>query len=142
MTDNPVLLVEDNPDDVLITRRAWKKGGLKNQLCIVNNGEEAIMFLRREEGYVDAPTPCLILLDLKMPRMDGFDVLKIIKDDDTLRSIPVIILTSSERDKDIEHAYQLGCNSYIKKPVNLTNFIEAITEIRRFWLTLSKIPVK
>ena len=142
MTDNPVLLVEDNPDDVLITRRAWKKGGLKNQLCIVNNGEEALMFLRRGEGYVDAPTPCLILLDLKMPRMDGFDVLEIIKDDDTLRSIPVIILTSSERDKDIERAYQLGCNSYIKKPVNFTNFIEAITEIKRFWLTLSKIPVK
>lgn len=142
ITDNPVLLVEDNPDDVLITRRAWKKGGLKNQLCIVNNGEEALMFLRREEGYVDAPTPCLILLDLKMPRMDGFDVLEIIKDEDTLRSIPVIILTSSERDKDIERAYQLGCNSYIKKPVNFTNFIEAITEIKRFWLTLSKIPVK
>ncbi len=142
ITDKPVLLVEDNPDDVLITRRAWKKGGLKNQLCIVNNGEEALMFLRRGEGYVDAPTPCLILLDLKMPRMDGFDVLEIIKDDDTLRSIPVIILTSSERDKDIERAYQLGCNSYIKKPVNFTNFIEAITEIKRFWLTLSKIPVK
>lgn len=142
ITDKPVLLVEDNPDDVLITRRAWKKGGLKNQLCIVNNGEEALMFLRREEGYVDAPTPCLILLDLKMPRMDGFDVLEIIKDEDTLRSIPVIILTSSERDKDIERAYQLGCNSYIKKPVNFTNFIEAITEIKRFWLTLSKIPVK
>lgn len=142
ITDKPVLLVEDNPDDVLITRRAWKKGGLKNQLCIVNNGEEALMFLRRGEGYVDAPTPCLILLDLKMPRMDGFDVLEIIKDEDTLRSIPVIILTSSERDKDIERAYQLGCNSYIKKPVNFNNFIEAITEIKRFWLTLSKIPAK
>lgn len=142
ITDYPILLVEDNPDDVLITRRAWKKGGLKNPLFVVNDGEEALRFLYKEEGYGGVPTPCLILLDLKMPRMDGFEVLETIKTNDALRSIPVIVLTSSERDEDIERAYQLGCNSYIVKPVRFTNFIEAIVDIRQFWLILSKIPIK
>jgi CheY-like chemotaxis protein len=142
ITEYPVLLVEDNPDDVLITRRAWKKGGLRNQLYVVNNGEDALRFLNKEEEYGDVPTPCLILLDLKMPRMDGFEVLETIKGDEALRSIPVIVLTSSERHDDIERAYQLGCNSYIVKPVSFTNFIETIVDLRRFWLTINKIPVK
>lgn len=140
--DDPVLLVEDNPDDVLITKRAWKKGCIKNSLHVVNNGEEALQFLRREKDYADAPTPCLILLDLKMPRMDGFEALEEIKGDNELKSIPVIVLTSSDRDQDVERAYKLGCNSYIVKPINFENFIEAIVEINRYWLNICKMPGK
>ena len=137
----PILLVEDNPNDVLITKRAWKKGRIKNELLVVNDGEEAIRFLRKENDYMDAPTPCLILLDLKMPKMDGFDVLEMIKDDDSLKSTPVIVLTSSERIQDVDQAYKLGCNSYIVKPVSYENFIKAIIEIDHYWLTVCRIPM-
>ena len=122
----PILLVEDNPDDVLITKRAWKKGHIKNEPLVVNDGEESLRFLRKEDNYMDALTPCLILLDLKMPKMDGFDVLDTIKDEDSLKSTPVIVLTSSERIQDVDKSYKLGCNSYIVKPVSYENFIKAI----------------
>ena len=135
-----ILLVEDNPDDVLITRRAWKKGHIKNQLIAVDDGEKALKFLRKEGEYKDAPTPCLILLDLKMPGLDGFEVLETIKADDTMKIIPVIVLTSSERDLDVERAYKLGCNSYIVKPVNFENFIKAIVEIENYWLAICELP--
>ena len=135
-----ILLVEDNPDDVLITRRAWKKGDIKNPLIVVDDGEKALKFLRKEGEYKNAPTPCLILLDLKMPRSDGFEVLETIKADDTMKIIPVIVLTSSDRDLDIERAYQLGCNSYIVKPLSFENFVKAIIEIEHYWLTISELP--
>lgn len=142
IVDCPVLLVEDNPDDVLIAKRAWKKIRIKNPLYVAKDGEETLRLLYRREEFVDTKTPCLILLDLKMPRIDGFEILETIKGDIELRSIPVIVLTSSDRDKDIERAYQLGCNGYIVKPINFKDFIEAITEIKRFWLTLNKIPAR
>jgi CheY-like chemotaxis protein len=138
--ENPILLVEDNPDDVLITKRAWKKGNIKNKLLVVNNGEEALRFLRKEKDYEDASTPCLILLDLNMPKINGFEVIEIIKSDDLLKWIPIIVLTSSDRTQDIEKAYNLGCNSYIVKPMNFENFIQAILVIEQYWLTISKIP--
>ncbi len=124
--NNPVLLVEDNPDDVLITKRAWKKGQIQNQLIVVNNGEEALLFLRKEGKYSETPTPSLILLDLNMPRIDGFQVLELIKKSEKFNHIPVIVLTSSERSQDIDKAYKLGCNNYIVKPVSYEKFIEAV----------------
>lgn len=140
--DRPVLLVDDNPDDVLITKRVWTKVRIKNPLYVANDGEEALRLLCREGEYEDTPTPCLILLDLNMPRMDGFKTLEKIKGDAALRIIPVIVLTSSDRDKDIERVYQIGCNSYIVKPVSSKDFIEVIAEIKQFWLTLNKIPAR
>lgn len=140
MIDIPILLVEDNPDDVLIMRRSWKKRDLRNSLYVVNDGEEALQFLKREGNYAGAPTPGLILLDLNMPKKDGFEVLENIKRDKLLRSIPVIILTSSDRDKDIKSAYQLGCNCYIVKPVSSKKLDEIVFKIGEFWLNLCKTP--
>lgn len=138
--NNSILLVEDNSDDVLITRRALLKGRVKNTLHVVGDGEKAIKFLRKEDEYQKSPTPTLILLDLKMPKLDGFQVLKEIKSDDKLKSIPVTVLTTSDRDKDVEDAYRLGCNSYIVKPVNFENFINTVVKIKEYWLTISQIP--
>jgi len=138
--DPPVLLVEDNPDDVIITRRAWKKGCIRNKLLVTKDGEEALRLLRKEEEYVDAPTPCIILLDLKMPRINGFEVLETVKNDDNLRDIPIVVLTSSERRDDINRAYKLGCNSYIEKPVSFEKFIRTILAINQYWLVISKLP--
>jgi CheY-like chemotaxis protein len=136
----PILLVEDNPDDVLITKRAWKKGLIRNQLIVVNNGEKALKYLRKEEEYEKARTPCLVLLDLKMPIVNGFEVLEKVKKDEALKKIPIIVLTSSERKDDINRAYNLGCNSYIVKPVSFEKFIQSVQDIKNFWLTVSKIP--
>ena len=138
--DHSILMAEDNSDDVIITQRAWKKGQIKNPLYIVNNGEEAIEFLYKKGDYSDAPTPALMLLDLKMPRMDGFEVLGKLKSDRQFKRMPIIVLTTSDRDKDIKRAYDLGCNSYICKPVNFENFIKAVIEIQQYWLILCKIP--
>lgn len=134
-------MVEDNIDDILITQRAMEKGRIRNKLYITHDGEEAIDFLKKQGKYKGAPTPTLVLLDLKMPKLDGFGVLRQVKSDETLKSIPIIVLTSSERDKDIELAYKLGCNSYIMKPVNFDNFIKTILSIEYYWLTISKIPL-
>jgi len=137
---NPVLLVEDNLDDVLITKRAWKKGKINADLYIVNNGEDALDFIHKRNDYHDAPLPSLMLLDLKMPKMNGFEVLRHIKEDKDLRKLPIIILTTSPRSSDIDRAYELGCNSYIVKPVGFENFIEAVIKIDSFWLELSVTP--
>lgn len=138
----PILLVEDNPDDIMITKRAFAKGRILNKLYVVQDGEEAIEFLRKRGKYKDVPTPTLVLLDLKMPKMNGFEVLEQIKGDKDLKSIPIVVLTSSERDKDIEEAYKLGCNSYIVKPVNFDNFIKTVVDIKEYWLSISRVPVK
>lgn len=142
MIEYPILLVEDNPDDVLITKRAFKKGKIKNKLYTVENGIEAIRFLNKEGDYPDAPTPALILLDINMPLMNGFQVLEKIKGDPKLRSIPVIMLTTSERDSDIDRAYALGCNSYIVKPVNFQKFLDVVINAQEYWLQLCKVPIK
>ena len=142
MIEYPILLVEDNPDDVLITKRAFKKGKIKNRLYTVENGLEAIKFLQREGEYADVPIPSLILLDINMPLMNGFQVLEKIKKDEELRKIPVIMLTTSERDVDIEKAYSLGCNSYIVKPVNFQKFLEVIINAQEYWLQVCKVPLK
>ena len=138
----PILLVEDNPDDIMITQRAFAKGRILNKLYVVQNGEEAIEFLRKRGKFKDAPTPTLVLLDLNMPKVNGFEVLEQIKGDKELKSIPIVVLTSSERDKDIEEAYKRGCNSYIVKPVNFENFIKTVIDIKQYWLSISRVPVK
>ena len=138
---NPVLLVEDNPVDILTISKAWKIAGIKNKLHVVKNGEEALQFLFRKEKHENVPMVCLILLDLNMPKMNGFEILKTIRENDGLKNIPIIILTSSSRDKDIKRAYQLGCNSYIMKPSKYKSFVEIISMIKLYWLTINKIPV-
>ena len=139
-SDVLVLLVEDNPDDVLITQRAWKKASIKNRLFVLNDGEAALKYLKKEEEYSKVSAPGLVLLDLKMPGVNGFDVLKVIKAEATLRRIPIIVLTSSDNKQDIDLAYRLGCNSYIVKPVGFESLLKAVTEIKDYWLEISKIP--
>ncbi len=136
-----ILLVEDNPDDIIITKRALQKGKVKNRLYIVHDGEEALHFLKRTGPYEDAPKPALILLDLKMPKVNGFEVLEEVKQDKDLKSIPIIMLTTSAREIDIEKAYQLGCNNYIIKPVSFENFIQTVTKMKEYWLNISRIPI-
>jgi len=137
---DPILLAEDNSDDVLITRRAWKKGQIKNKLYVVRDGEEALEFLYRKGEYSDSPRPCLMLLDLKMPSVDGFEVLETIKGDSSLKKMPVIILTTSSWTKDIEYAYELGANSYIVKPVSFWNFLQTVIDIQNYWLVDCEMP--
>jgi len=140
ITERLILLVDDSPDDIMIAKRAFEKCQIRNKVYVTHDGEEAIQFLRKEGNYKDAPTSALVILDLNMPKVDGFEVLKAIKSDDNLKSIPIIVLTSSERDEDIERAYKLGCNSFIVKPASFNDFVEAVMEIKRYWLSLSKIP--
>ena len=135
-----VLLVEDNPDDVLITQRAWKKASITNRLFVLNDGEAALKYLRKEGEYTEVPTPGLVLLDLKMPGVNGFEVLMVVKAETNLRKIPIIVLTSSDKEQDIDLAYRLGCNSYIVKPVGFENLLKAVIEINDFWFELSKTP--
>jgi two-component system response regulator len=125
----------------MITKRALRKGCIPNRLCVVRDGVEALRFLRKKGRHKDAPTPAIVLLDLRLPKLDGFEVLSEMKKDPYLKGIPTIILTSSGRDDDIEKAYNLGCNNYIVKPVNFDNFIKTIVEIKKYWLYISKIPI-
>jgi chemotaxis family two-component system response regulator Rcp1 len=135
-----VLLVEDNPGDVRLTREALRDGKVSNHLSVAKDGEEALAFLRREGPFADAPRPDVILLDLNLPRKDGREVLEAIKADPSLRTIPVVILTSSEAERDIARAYELNANCYITKPVDLDQFITVVRSIEDFWFTVVKLP--
>lgn len=135
-----VLLIEDNPGDVRLTREALSEGKIQKNLRTVPDGIEALAFLRRGEGYEDAIRPDLILLDLNLPRMDGREVLQVIKQDPTLRNIPVVVLTSSQLEDDVLQAYDLHANCYVAKPVDLDHFIAAIRSIEDFWFTIVKLP--
>ena len=135
-----ILLVEDNPGDVRLTREALRGAKVANDLRVVGDGEEAIEYLRRQGRYVDAPRPDIVLLDLNLPRLDGRDVLMDIKGDPELASIPIIVLTSSSAERDIQSAYQLHANCYISKPVNFTEFIEAVRSLEGFWLRIVRLP--
>jgi CheY-like chemotaxis protein len=135
-----VLLVEDNPGDVRLTREALKEGKIRNNLHVAKDGVEALAFLRREGEHTDAPRPDLILLDLNLPRKDGREVLTEIKDDASLRQIPVVVLTSSQAEEDILRAYDLHANCYISKPVDLDQFIRVVKSIEDFWFTVVKLP--
>ncbi len=135
-----VLLVEDDEGDVLMTREAFEHHKLRNQLHVVPDGVEAISFLRREGKHEGAPRPGLILLDLNLPRKDGREVLEEIKSDETLRRIPVVVLTTSQAEEDILRSYNLHANAYVAKPVDFERFIDVIRQIDDFFVTVVKLP--
>ena len=135
-----ILLVEDNRGDVQLTREALADAKVLNNLHVVEDGEQAIAFLRREDGYASSVRPDLVLLDLNIPRKDGREVLTEIKEDPELRRIPVVILTSSKAEQDIAKSYDLHANCYITKPVRLDGFLNVLQAIEGFWLSLVKLP--
>ncbi|MEX2382078.1 MAG: response regulator [Opitutales bacterium] len=135
-----ILLVEDNPGDIDLTIEALTEAKVHNNLSVAKDGVEALAFLRRQGEHAHAPRPDLILLDWNLPRKNGRDVLAEIKTDESLRCIPVCILTTSEADQDILKAYSLNANCYITKPVDMDQFIEVVKSIEGFWLTIVKFP--
>ncbi len=137
-----ILLVEDSPGDVRLTELALKENKIVNNLHVAVDGIEALRFLYHEDEYADAPQPDVILLDLNMPRMDGREVLAQIKNDEALKRIPVVILTTSDADDDILKSYNLHANCYITKPVDLDRFINVVQQIEGFWLSIVKLPPK
>ncbi len=135
-----ILLVEDNPGDVRLTREALRDAKVRNNMRVVTDGAEALAFLRREGKYADAPRPDVILLDLNLPRKDGREVLAEIKADASLRRIPVVVVTTSEAEQDILKAYDLHANAYVTKPVDFDQFIRVVQSIEDFWLEIVKLP--
>jgi len=135
-----VLLVEDSPGDVRLTREAFREANGAIQLHVASDGIEALAFLKREGAHVDAPRPHFILLDLNLPRMDGREVLETIKKDDNLKTIPTIILTTSDAEADVLRSYELQANCYLTKPVHLDEFQEVVKSINDFWLTRAQLP--
>ena len=135
-----VLLVEDDPGDVLMTQEAFEDYKVKNQLHVATDGVEAMAFLRREGKNADAPRPDLVLLDLNLPRMDGREVLHEIKSDPELASIPVVILTTSEAEEDVLRSYSLHANAYVTKPVDFERFIQVVRKIDDFFVTVVRLP--
>ena len=135
-----ILLVEDSPGDQRLTMEALKEGKINNTLYIVEDGEEAIAFLNKEEPFTNVPKPDLILLDLNLPKMNGQEVLEIIKADEKLKRIPVVILTTSQADQDILNAYNLNANCYITKPVDFDQFSHVVKKIQEFWFTIVRLP--
>ena len=135
-----VLLVEDDPGDVLMTKEAFEHYHIPNSLHVVSDGEQALNFLRKAGEYADVPTPGLILLDLNLPRRNGLEVLAELKADDALLSIPVVVLTTSQAQEDILRSYSLHANAYISKPVDFEKFVGVIGQIDDFFLGLVKLP--
>jgi CheY-like chemotaxis protein len=137
-----ILLAEDNPGDVKLTEKALERGQVLNNLNVVNDGVEAMAYLRQEGEYESATRPDLLLLDLNMPRKDGQAVLREMKSDEMLRRIPVVVLTSSEAEEDIVESYDLHANAYLTKPVDFDGFVDIVSSIEEFWLTVVKRPPK
>lgn len=140
-----ILLVEDNPDDEALTIRALKKNNIGNRLVVVRDGVEAIDFLFGSGPYKDRDlkeTPQVVLLDLKLPKMDGLEVLRRIRENESTRLLPVVILTSSKEEQDILKGYKLGANSYVRKPVDFDQFVEAVRQLGLYWLVLNEAPLK
>lgn len=137
-----ILLVEDNPGDVRLTKEALKEYKIINNLSVVMDGEEAIDFIFKKGKYKNAPTPDIILLDLNLPKKDGREVLAEIKNDEKLRTIPVVVLSTSESDLDISSSYYNHANCYITKPVDFDNFIEVVKTLQNFWVSVVKLPAK
>ena len=135
-----VLLVEDDPGDILMTREAFQHYKIQNKLHVVTDGEQALQFLRRTGEYADAPRPGLILLDLNLPRRSGHEVLAELKEDPQLRVIPVVILTTSQAEEDILRSYSLHANAYVSKPVDFERFMDVIRQIDSFFVTVVKLP--
>jgi len=139
-TDIQILLVEDNPGDVRLTVEALRGARVANELHVVGDGQAAIDFLRRRGSYADAVRPDIVLLDLNPPRLDGRDVLADIKSDPDLAAIPILVLTTSAAEEDIAAAYELHANCFVSKPVDFTQFIDAVRSLEGFWLKIVKLP--
>ena len=135
-----ILLVEDNPGDVRLTKEALKEGKVYNNLHWARDGVEALEFLKREGKHAKAPRPDIILLDLNLPKKDGREVLEVIKKDGVLKHIPVVVLTTSKAEEDVLRSYELHANCYVTKPVDLEKFIQVVQSIDRFWLTVVTLP--
>ncbi len=143
MTIPVILLVEDNPDDEALTLRAFDKNKIRNGIVVAHDGAEALDYLfgtGSYEGRVVADQPQVVLLDLKLPKISGLDVLKRIREDERTRYLPVVILTSSKEDQDVIEGYRLGANSYVRKPVNFDEFVEAAKQLGLYWLLLNESP--
>ena len=143
MAEKIILLVEDNPDDETLTLRALKKNNIKNKVIVVRDGVEALDYLFCRGGYADRDPgllPQVVLLDLKLPKLDGLEVLRQIRANERTKLQPVVILTSSKEDQDLIKGYKLGVNSYVRKPVNFGDFSEAIRQLGLYWLILNEIP--
>jgi two-component system response regulator len=145
MTDanRAILLVEDNPDDATLTLRAFKRNHVANTIAVVRDGIEALDFLFARGAYgdrADAPMPTLIILDLKLPKLDGLGVLRAIRADERTRLLPVVILTSSKEEQDLISSYTLGANSYVRKPVDFAEFVEAVKVLGIYWLMMNQSP--
>lgn len=137
-----ILLVEDDPGDVLITREAFEHYKIRNSLHVVSDGEQALRFMRREGEHAGAPRPGLVLLDLNLPRRDGLQVLAELKADPDLRIIPVVILTTSQSEEDILRSYSLHANAFVSKPVDVERFMDVIRQIDSFFITVVKLPAR
>ncbi len=137
-----ILLIEDSPGDVRLTREVLKDGKMLNNLNVVGDGVEALAFLARQNQYTNAPRPDLILLDLNLPKKDGREVLAVVKADPSWQRIPVVVLTTSQAEEDILKAYNLHANCYISKPIDLDQFIKVLQTIEDFWLTIVKLPAE
>ncbi|MCL5966346.1 MAG: response regulator [Deltaproteobacteria bacterium] len=143
MQDKVIFLVEDNPDDVELTLRALKKNNILNEVVVAQDGAEALDYLFGKGGYVSrdmAAMPAVILLDLKLPKIDGLEVLRRIRSEERTKLLPVVILTSSKEEKDLVNGYKLGANSYIRKPVDFNQFTEAVRQLGLYWLILNEPP--
>lgn len=138
-----ILLVEDNADDVALTLRAFKRSHLMNPLVVVRDGVEALDFLFARGAYADRagkPLPTLVILDLKLPKLDGLGVLKALREDSRTALLPIVILTSSKEEQDVVSGYKFGANSYVRKPVDFVEFVEAVKVLGIYWLALNQIP--
>ncbi len=145
MKDKTILLIEDNPSDVELTQRALKKGHIVNDLVVAFDGQEALDYLYGRGAYEGRDTsvlPTLTLLDMKLPKVPGLDVLRIIRAEECTRRMPVVILTSSRDEQDIAASYDLGVNSYIRKPVDFEQFVQAVAQLGLYWLVLNEEPPK
>jgi two-component system response regulator len=140
MKNKAILLIEDNPDDVILTQRAFKKNNITNELVVVNDGVQALDLLLGPDS--DGVLPTLILLDLNLPKISGLELLKRIRADERTRRLPVVVLTSSKEDQDIMASYNLGANSYVRKPVSFDEFVEATRQLGLYWLLLNEAPPK
>ncbi len=140
-----ILLVEDNPDDVELTLRALKKYHVKNQINVVRDGAEALDYLFATGAYADRDTtrmPTVVILDLKLPKVDGLEVLQRMRADERTKLVPVVILTSSKEEQDMVNSYEFGANSYVRKPVDFTQFVEAARQLSLYWLVINEPPPK
>jgi two-component system, chemotaxis family, response regulator Rcp1 len=135
-----ILLVEDSPGDVRLTREALRDSRIATRLHVTGDGEEALAFLRREGVHKHAPTPSLVLLDLNLPRLDGRDLLRIMKSDPDLTRIPVVVLTTSVAEADVRSVYDVGGNCYVTKPLDYDGFVDVMRRIEEFWLTIVRLP--